>query len=153
MKKQLGLVVFALMGLLFSTASLANKADCVMDPRHPTPVIHCAYITGLTSSLKDGRYIKMTFLGLGKSAVSCTNNTGTYSILPEDAPQLLNKTTSVQFSICKDKAGSNCQALGTDSFVITQAKSQYIGTPQYYQIDLSAVASKFPQCDATNIPN
>lgn len=111
--------------------------------------VHCTYLTGLDqTNLKDGRYIRITAVAAGQqvSHVECFNNSSTMDILQEDAKP---GTYSVSASICKDKAGVDCKPVGTDNFVISGTAGAYTSNPTTFNINLSGIATDFPQCDAT----
>lgn len=108
--------------------------------------LHCAYITGLSGNLKDGRYIKLKCAQ--GTTTFCTNNTGALQIFPEDAPLFLGNN-QCQYFICQDSAGNDCKQIGSDNFTVTQNGKQYSVEPKYFEVDVSSLKNSFKTCDPT----
>jgi hypothetical protein len=142
------LLLFAL-PLLFSTSAYADESDCNDVPGDGH--IQCTYLTGLSKDVKDGRYLKVTISGKGTDT-ECANYSDTLTILAEDAPHFLGGNTE-DWSICNDAAGSDCTAVGTATFTVTQNGTSYTASPDKYNVDLTKVNLKnYSQCDATSQP-
>ncbi|MGB6977139.1 MAG: hypothetical protein WBE18_06785 [Gammaproteobacteria bacterium] len=125
--------------LTFSVTAHADPSDCMTDS------IHCAYVSGLPRTIDNGRYIKLTFKGA--SMVDCVNYTNTTEITPQQAPNFIGKN-QIDFSICPDNTGTNCQSLESDVFIVNNNNGTYSAEPKFYNIDLSQFVKdpQYHQC-------
>jgi len=129
--------------LSFSFSSLhAGIAQC------PQDIVHCAYITGISDKLDDGRFLKLENKYVG-SLVICFNGTGTMFIDQEGAGNYLGANHDL-YSICTDASGTNCQHVGMDSFDISAGNDGFVAKPQYYNINLTPFKNKYPACNSSD---
>lgn len=107
---------------------------------------HCAYFSGLDGAPDAGRYIKHYNSKEEISYTRCiTANTVEDDIFQEVAGDYVG-TNLVEYSICSDPKGENCELVGLDSYTIAKDGEKYIGTPAMFAIDLSTVKDKYPAC-------
>jgi hypothetical protein len=121
-----------------ASAAYAGESACPSDP------VHCAYFSGLSDSLRGGRYIKLENIHIG-AIVVCFNGMSSVSILQEGAGKFLGDQSDTYF-ICTDGSGSNCEQVAVDNFDISKGQNGFDGKPQYFNIDMSAVKNKYPAC-------
>lgn len=135
-------IIVSSIGVLLSivvTSSFANKEWC------PPDTIHCAYISGLSNNIQDGRFIKL--INKKINAVLCFNFSSSVSITNKVAGQLVGANAD-QYFICSDASGNNCEPIGIDQFEISKSVDQYVAAPKFYNIDLSEVKNKYPTCSS-----
>lgn len=140
--KNIKLTVLALLTTVFSIslATYADKNDC------PPGVVHCAYMTGLSDAMKDGRYIKVANAKIGSVTV-CFNGTSTVFLEQTDGQKYMGDNADT-YSICSDAFGKVCETIGVDRFVVSVKQGQYSSEPMFYSIDVSTLKDKFPACDS-----
>lgn len=135
------LTCIASLSTLLALPSYASKENC------PKDAVHCAYMTGLSNSLNDGRYIKLYHPKVGNLTV-CFNGTSTAFIDQFGAGAYVGSNSDI-YSICSDSAGKNCEQIGVDNFTVTKNKSfDYSAEPQYFNLDLTTLKNKYPACDS-----
>lgn len=121
-----------------STTAFAGKELC------PKDAIHCSYVTGLSSDLNDGRYIKLSNNKV--NLVVCFNSYG-LALMFEEGAGKYQGTNADQYSICTDKSGTKCEPIGVDTFVVSKnGDGKYFAEPKYFDINLSKVKDKYPVC-------
>lgn len=123
-----------------SLLAYANQNSC------PPFVLHCAYITGLSDSISDGRYIKVANEKIG-SITMCFNSTTTVLQELQDGYKLMGVNTDT-YSICLDSQGSHCEQIGVDKYVVSAKDGQYNAAPLFYNIDITAIKNIYPTCDS-----
>lgn len=126
----------------FGMQAFASKSDCDQNS------VFCAYITGLSSQLSDGRYIRLN-TKYGSLPVMCVNNTTTLEIDKESAQFLGEGNVSSQIYICHDKSGTECEFVSDISTTITKTQTGYTASPDSAEINLHPYDKQFTHCDAT----
>jgi hypothetical protein len=131
--------IFSMLSII-SIATFANQSDC-----NNSEFLHCSYFSGLPSDVNDGRFVKETYLG--SSNVSCSDNTVFQYMTAEDAVSQGSGAITVQYSICQDATGTDCEKVGEDAFTIIKNGNTYSAEPKVYNIDFSHVdVNKFKSC-------
>jgi hypothetical protein len=139
-KSSLSMLICIVASTVMMIPSYASQESC------PSYVVHCAYTSGLSNHLNDGRYIKIRHATVEN--IICFNGS---SIAFMDAWGAvahigLNSDT---YSICTDSAGTNCEQIGIDNFtVIKDNDHDYSAQPKYFNIDLSTLKDKYPACNS-----
>ena len=116
----------------------------------PPDAVHCAYVSGLSDQVNDGRYIKLENKTLGKLVI-CFNQFSTAFLDQFSAAKYLGANNDT-YSICADSQGKQCEQIGVDHFVISKVKGGFNADPKLYNIDLSAYQDKYPTCNAASYP-
>jgi hypothetical protein len=133
------IILFSILSII-SIATFADRSDC-----DNSEFFHCSYFSGLPSDVHDGRFVKETYLG--SSRVSCNNNTVFEYMTTEDAIRHGSGTIVVQYSICQDASGVDCEKVGQDAFTIIKNGNTYSAEPKLYNRDFSHVdVNKFKSC-------
>lgn len=112
----------------------------------PPEVVHCAYISGLSDSLSDGRYIKLYNDKVGTIMI-CFDGTSSAFMDQQGAANYEGKNTDT-YSICSDEKGKNCESIGVDTFVVSQQSGKFTAEPKYFNLDLTKLKDKYPTCDS-----
>lgn len=144
MRSSYTIFAFMLSQLFFANNIFANTNHC------PPNAVHCAYITGLSDDLHDGRFVKLTHKNI--QLVVCFNSYGMAIQTQRTAPKFLGKNTD-HYAICTDLTGTKCKEVGIDNFVISETDQGYIAEPPLFEISLGADANQFPTCDALSKNN
>lgn len=134
---KISLCALIILSALSSISCYAGKELC------PKDAVHCSYVSGLSSDLNDGRFVKLSNSKV--SLVVCFNSYG-LAFLDQDSAGKYVGINSDQYSICSDAQGKNCEPIGLDTFVIAKNVNSYSAEPKFYAIDLSTVKNKYPAC-------
>jgi len=139
--RHVGLLLFIplLLNLIFLNSAFANKKVCIEAFNYA----HCAYISGLNDN--EARYIKYNASQLHHSKTKCMNSADYYALSQNLAPRYMGNNI-INYYICSDELGTQCELLGSDNFTIYKSWFSYSSEPLNYAIDLSAVKDKYPAC-------
>jgi len=128
---------------MIAISSYASIESC------PPYVVHCTYITGLSSKLEDGRYIKISHSTI--TNIICFNGASTAFIDEWGAASHIGNNSDV-YHICSDSSGKKCEKIGIDNFTITKnGDYRYSAKPKYFNLDLSALKEKYPACNSIGL--
>lgn len=111
----------------------------------PSDAVHCAYITGLSTDLNNGRYIKLHNNIVGNLTMCFNGNASIF--LDEYGAAKYKGTNTDEYFICADEKGEHCQQVGIDKFVVFK-NNGYMADPRYYNINLSHLKDQYPACNA-----
>lgn len=134
-------VVSKLSIILLSLTSLpayAGKNNC------PSDIVHCAYVSGLSNDLNDGRYIKLHNNKIG-DIVICFDGTSAAFLEQQAAGKFQGLNTDV-YSICADKQGERCEPVGIDTFTVSMKQGKFVADPVYFKLDLSKLKNNYQPC-------
>ncbi len=139
--KRNSLVSALLVILVDSFTAQASIRDCPLDS------VHCAYFSGFSNSVDDGRYVKLYNANIG-TIVICFNGYSTVSFGQNYASQHQGANADV-YSICTDATGVNCTQVAVDNFTVSKSSNGFISKPKYFSVDMSTLKSQFPACSST----
>lgn len=145
-KTAITLAIPFLLVLSSVSSAFAAQTDCESN------AVHCAYISGLSTNLDDGRFIKL-IANEKTIATVCLNNTGTINVLQDEAAHLPLGKNIFQYQICKDRNGTTCTPISPTNDVFNLKKyinEKFIAEPRYYNVNLENVQAQFPRCSPNN---
>jgi len=140
--KKSKLPALKLMAIILATSSLSVYAD---KDQCPQDAVHCAYFTGISNNLNDGRYIKISNKYI--DIVVCFNGTSTV-FLDQSGAGNYRGPNSDSYAICTDSGGGNCERVGIDKYIVSEGNNGFIAAPKFFDVNLSKIVNKFPPCNS-----
>lgn len=108
--------------------------------------VHCTYVSGLTDTWRDGRFIKRYDTTKQVTFTRCITGAALEHDIYQDNAEYFLGSNTIKYSICTDASGDSCEPIGTDTFVISKNGDTFVGEPTSYAIDLANVQDKYQPC-------
>ncbi len=126
--------------LLYSSFMLAigvSSFAYAKEPHCSDGSLYCGRITGITHN-NVSHYIKIALNGKISLPV-CMNNTGTISVLKNDAT-LITGDNKIDFYLCKDGTADHCIPVAKKVFTVNPNKDKgFIASPSNFNINVNPV--------------